>query len=312
MFRLKLIPDNSSFPFLDLFKLGFVFSAILIALSVGSFLYQGLNLGIDFQGGILIEAKSKQGSADVQRLRAELGEMSFGEVSIQLFGAEDEVLIRIQKQEGDEQAQVQVIKEVNALISDGYTVRRTEFVGPTIGAELTQKGILAVVSALAAIMIYIWFRFEWQYSIAAILALSHDVISTIGFFSLTSFEFNLATIAAILTIAGYSINDTVVVFDRIRENFRRYKSWEQNDIINKSLNETLSRTVMTSVTTALALIAIMVFGGPVLRDFAAAMLWGVLIGTYSSIFIAAGVLTYVALNRSGDDNADIPKPEFEE
>ena len=312
MFRLKLIPDNSSFPFLNLFKFGFVFSAILIALSVGSFLYQGLNLGIDFKGGILIEAKSKQGSADVQRLRAELGEMSFGEVSIQLFGAEDEVLIRIQKQEGDEQAQVQVIKEVNALISDGYTVRRTEFVGPTIGAELTQKGILAVVSALVAIMIYIWFRFEWQYSIAAILALSHDVISTIGFFSLTSFEFNLATIAAILTIAGYSINDTVVVFDRIRENFRRYKSWEQNDIINKSLNETLSRTVMTSVTTALALIAIMVFGGPVLRDFAAAMLWGVLIGTYSSIFIAAGVLTYVALNRSGDDNADTPKPEFEE
>ena len=312
MFRLKLIPDNSSFPFLNLFKFGFVFSAILIALSVGSFLYQGLNLGIDFKGGILIEAKSKQGSADVQRLRAELGEMSFGEVSIQLFGAEDEVLIRIQKQEGDEQAQVQVIKEVNSLISDGYTVRRTEFVGPTIAAELTQKGILAVVSALAAIMIYIWFRFEWQYSIAAILALSHDVISTIGFFSLTSFEFNLATIAAILTIAGYSINDTVVVFDRIRENFRRYKSWEQNDIINKSLNETLSRTVMTSVTTALALIAIMVFGGPVLRDFAAAMLWGVLIGTYSSIFIAAGVLTYVALNRSGDDNTDIPKPEFEE
>lgn len=312
MFRLKLIPDNSSFPFLNLFKFGFVFSAILIVLSVGSFLYQGLNLGIDFQGGILIEAKSKQGSADVQRLRAELGEMSFGEVSIQLFGAEDEVLIRIQKQKGDEQAQVQVIKEVNAMILDGYTVRRTEFVGPTIGAELTQKGILAVVSALVAIMIYIWFRFEWQYSIAAILALSHDVISTIGFFSLTSFEFNLATIAAILTIAGYSINDTVVVFDRIRENFRRYKSWEQNDIINKSLNETLSRTVMTSVTTALALIAIMAFGGPVLRDFAAAMLWGVLIGTYSSIFIAAGVLTYVALNRSGDDNADIPKPEFEE
>jgi len=311
MFRLKLIPENSSFLFLNLFKFGFVFSAILIALSVGSFLYQGLNLGIDFRGGILIEAKSKQGSADVQRLRAELGGMSFGEVSIQLFGAEDEILIRIQKQEGDEQAQVQVIKEVNTMISDGYTVRRTEFVGPTIGAELTQKGILAVVSALVAIMIYIWFRFEWQYSIAAILALSHDVVSTIGFFSLTSFEFNLATIAAILTIAGYSINDTVVVFDRIRENFRRYKSWEQNDIINKSLNETLSRTVMTSVTTALALIAIMVFGGAVLRDFAAAMLWGVLIGTYSSVFIAAGLLTYVALNRSGDDSEEVPKPEFE-
>ena len=233
-------------------------------------------------------------------------------MSIQLFGGEDEVLIRIQKQEGDEQAQIKVIKEVNSLISDKYSVRRTEFVGPTIGAELAQKGILAVITALIAIMIYIWFRFEWQYSIAAILALSHDVISTIGFFAITSFEFNLATIAAILTISGYSINDTVVVFDRIRENFRRYKSWKQNDIINKSLNETLSRTVMTSLTTALALISIIVFGGPVLRDFSAAMLWGVFIGTYSSIFIAAGVLTYVSLNRGEDDNGNVSKPEFEE
>ena len=312
MFRLKLIPDDSSFPFLNFLKFGFVFSTILIALSIGSFFFQGLNLGIDFKGGILIEAKSKLGSADVQQLRSELADSTYGEVSIQLFGGEDEVLIRIQKQEGDEQAQVKVIKEVNAILSDSYSIRRTEFVGPTIGAELTQKGILAVISALIAIMIYIWFRFEWQYSIAAIIALTHDVVSTIGFFSITSFEFNLATIAAILTISGYSINDTVVVFDRIRENFRRYKSWEQNDIINKSLNETLSRTVMTSVTTALALIAIIIFGGPVLRDFAAAMLWGVLIGTYSSIFIAAGVLTYVALNRGGDDDGDIPKPEFEE
>ena len=312
MFRLKLIPDNPSLIFLNYFKFGFIFSVVLIVLSIISFLFQGLNLGIDFKGGTLIEAKSKSGRADVQHLRNELQGNSFGEVSIQLFGGEDEVLIRIQKQEGDEQAQIKVIKEVNSLISDKYTVRRTEFVGPTIGAELTQKGILAVISALIAIMIYIWFRFEWQYSIAAILALSHDVISTIGFFAITSFEFNLATIAAILTISGYSINDTVVVFDRIRENFRRYKSWEQNDIINKSLNETLSRTVMTSLTTALALIAIIVFGGPVLRDFSAAMLWGVFIGTYSSIFIAAGALTYVSLNRGEDDNGNVSKPEFEE
>ncbi|MBT5799817.1 MAG: protein translocase subunit SecF, partial [Alphaproteobacteria bacterium] len=170
---------------------------------------------------------------------------------------------------------------------------------------------IAVISALAAIMIYIWFRFEWQYSIAAIIALSHDVLTTIGFFALTSFEFNLTTIAAILTISGYSINDTVVVFDRIRENFRRYKSWEQIDIINKSLNETLSRTVMTSVTTALALIAIIIFGGPVLRDFSTAMLWGVLIGTYSSIFIAAGLLTFVTISRGGDDNSDVAKAELE-
>ena len=272
MFRLKIIPDDTSIPFVKLFKLGFVFSIILVLLSIGSFLYQGLNLGIDFKGGILIEAKSKQGNADVENLRSVLGGESYGEVAIQLFGAKDEVLIRIQKQDGDEKAQAKVVQQINALISDNYTVRRTEFVGPTIGAELTQKGIIAVISALAAIMIYIWFRFEWQYSIAAIIALSHDVLTTIGFFALTSFEFNLTTIAAILTISGYSINDTVVVFDRIRENFRRYKSWEQIDIINKSLNETLSRTVMTSVTTALALIAIIIFGGPVLRDFSTAML----------------------------------------
>ena len=311
MFRLKIIPDDTSIPFVKLFKLGFVFSIILVLLSIGSFLYQGLNLGIDFKGGILIEAKSKQGNADVENLRSVLGGESYGEVAIQLFGAKDEVLIRIQKQDGDEKAQAKVVQQINALISDNYTVRRTEFVGPTIGAELTQKGIIAVISALAAIMIYIWFRFEWQYSIAAIIALSHDVLTTIGFFALTSFEFNLTTIAAILTISGYSINDTVVVFDRIRENFRRYKSWEQIDIINKSLNETLSRTVMTSVTTALALIAIIIFGGPVLRDFSTAMLWGVLIGTYSSIFIAAGLLTFVTISRGGDDNSDVAKAELE-
>lgn len=311
MFRLKIIPDDTSIPFVKLFKLGFVFSIILVLLSIGSFLYQGLNLGIDFKGGILIEAKSKQGNADVENLRSVLGGESYGEVAIQLFGAKDEVLIRIQKQDGDEKAQAKVAQQINALISDNYTVRRTEFVGPTIGAELTQKGIIAVISALAAIMIYIWFRFEWQYSIAAIIALSHDVLTTIGFFALTSFEFNLTTIAAILTISGYSINDTVVVFDRIRENFRRYKSWEQIDIINKSLNETLSRTVMTSVTTALALIAIIIFGGPVLRDFSTAMLWGVLIGTYSSISIAAGLLTFVTISRGGDDNSDVAKAELE-
>lgn len=311
MFRLKIIPDDTSIPFVKLFKLGFVFSIILVLLSIGSFLYQGLNLGIDFKGGILIEAKSKQGNADVENLRSVLGGESYGEVAIQLFGAKDEVLIRIQKQDGDEKAQAKVVQQINALISDNYKVRRTEFVGPTIGAELTKKGIIAVISALAAIMIYIWFRFEWQYSIAAIIALSHDVLTTIGFFALTSFEFNLTTIAAILTISGYSINDTVVVFDRIRENFRRYKSWEQIDIINKSLNETLSRTVMTSVTTALALIAIIIFGGPVLRDFSTAMLWGVLIGTYSSISIAAGLLTFVTISRGGDDNSDVAKAELE-
>ena len=195
-------------------------------------------------------------------------------------------------------AQIAAIQLVGNTLGSDYDIRRTEFVGPTVGAELAEKGILAVVCALLAIMVYIWFRFEWQFSIAAILALTHDVLSTIGLFALTNFEFNLATVAAILTIAGYSINDTVVVFDRVRENLRRYKSYSLGDILNKSLNETLSRTVMTSVTTLLALTAIVIFGGAVLRDFAIAMIWGVLIGTYSSVFVAVGLLSRFDIKRA--------------
>ena len=211
------------------------------------------------------------------------------------------MLIRVQRQEGDESAQIAALSQITQTLGDDYDIRRTEFVGPTVGAELKEKGILAVFCALLAIMVYIWFRFEWQFSIAAILALSHDIISTIGLFALTSFEFNLATVAAILTIAGYSINDTVVVFDRVRENLRRYKSQDQREILNISLNETLSRTVMTSVTTALALIAIILFGGAVLRDFAIALLWGVAIGTYSSIFVAVGFLSRFDLKAAAEE-----------
>ena len=196
-------------------------------------------------------------------------------------------------------------------LGDGFEIRRTEFVGPTIGAELAQKGIMAVLCALGAIMVYIWFRFEWQFSIAAIIALTHDVISTIGLFALTGFEFNLATVAAVLTIAGYSINDTVVLFDRVRENLRKFKSWEQQDILNKSVNETLSRTVMTSVTTALALIGIILFGGAVLRDFAIGMLWGVAIGTYSSVFVAIALINRFDLKKAQDEPNDISVPEYE-
>jgi preprotein translocase SecF subunit len=221
------------------------------------------------------------------------------------------VLIRVQKQEGDERAQLQAIQKITEALGGAYEIRRTEFVGPTVGAELAEKGVLAVACALFAIMIYIWFRFEWQFSIAALLALTHDVFTTVGLFALTGFEFNLATLAAILTIAGYSINDTVVVFDRVRENLRKYKSWDQEKILNKSLNETLSRTVMTSVTTAIALIAIILFGGAVLRDFALAMLWGVTIGTYSSIFIAVGLISRFDLKRSNDEDNHVPTPEYE-
>jgi preprotein translocase subunit SecF len=304
--RLKLVPSDTKIDFMRLRLPALGMSSLLVLASIGIFLISGLNLGIDFKGGILIEARNMGGPAAISDLRSDLEKLDLGDISLQGFGVETDVLIRVQRQEGDEKAQIAAIEAISKTLGSDYDVRRTEFVGPTVGAELAEKGMLAVGCALLAILIYIWFRFEWQFSIAAIIALGHDVISTIGLFALTAFEFNLATVAAILTIAGYSINDTVVVFDRVRENLRRYKSYEQRDILNKSLNETLSRTVMTSVTTMLALVAIVIFGGAVLRDFALAMIWGVLIGTYSSIFVAVGMLARFDLKRSDEegDEAD--------
>lgn len=304
--RLKLVPSDTKIDFMRLRLPALGMSSLLVLASIGIFLISGLNLGIDFKGGILIEARNMSGPAAISDLRSDLEKLDLGDISLQGFGVETDVLIRVQRQEGDEKAQIAAIEAITKTLGSDYDVRRTEFVGPTVGAELTEKGMLAVGCALLAILIYIWFRFEWQFSIAAIIALGHDVISTIGLFALTAFEFNLATVAAILTIAGYSINDTVVVFDRVRENLRRYKSYEQRDILNKSLNETLSRTVMTSVTTTLALVAIVIFGGAVLRDFALAMIWGVLIGTYSSVFVAVGMLARFDLKRSDEegDEAD--------
>ena len=308
--RLKLVPSDTSINFLKHRRIAFIFSLFLVASSIGLFVVKGLNLGIDFKGGILIEARNTTGPADISGLRADLGQLGLGDISLQEFGTPTDVLVRVQRQEGDEEAQIAAIAAISSTLGDSYDIRRTEFVGPTVGAELAEKGMLAVACALLAIMVYIWFRFEWQFSIAAILALAHDVLSTVGLFALTSFEFNLATVAAILTIAGYSINDTVVVFDRVRENLRRYKSYEIKDIINKSLNETLSRTVMTSFTTLLALLAITIFGGAVLRDFALAMIWGVLIGTYSSIFVAVGFLSRFDIrHQEPDDGVDMPETE---
>ena len=308
--RLKLVPSDTSINFLKHRRIAFIFSIFLVVSSIGLFVVKGLNLGIDFKGGILIEARNTTGPADLSGLRGDLGQLGLGDISLQEFGTPTDVLVRVQRQEGDEEAQIAAIAAISSTLGDSYDIRRTEFVGPTVGAELAEKGMLAVACALLAIMVYIWFRFEWQFSIAAILALAHDVLSTVGLFALTSFEFNLATVAAILTIAGYSINDTVVVFDRVRENLRRYKSYEIEDIINKSLNETLSRTVMTSFTTLLALLAITIFGGAVLRDFALAMIWGVLIGTYSSVFVAVGFLSSFDIrHQEPDDGVDVPETE---
>jgi len=260
----------------------------------------------------LLEVRAKNVEKNnINELRQKVLTLNAGEISIQNFGKDGDFLIRIQKQDGDQKQQIAMIEKVQNLINSDYSVRRSEFVGPTVGDELKTAGIYAVSLSLLAIMVYIWFRFEWQFSFAAIIALVHDVISTIGLFSVLQLEFNLATIAAILTTAGYSINDTVVIFDRVRENLRRYKSKDHYYIYNKSINETLSRTVITSVTTLIALFIIFFFGGAVLSDFALAMIWGVLIGTFSSIFVAVSILTFFDINKGEKVEDQTNVPEYE-
>ena len=309
---LRLIPPNTNFDFLHYKKLAFLFSGIIIIGTFLSLYLNNLNYGIDFKGGILLELRSKNtNSTNIDELRSKISKLNAGEVSIQNFGKDIDFLVRIQKQEGDQKEQIAMIEKVKSLTIEDYDIRRSEFVGPVVGEELKTAGILAVSLALLSIMIYIWFRFEWQFSIAAIIALTHDVLTTVGLFSILQLEFNLATIAAILTTAGYSINDTVVIFDRVRENLRRYKSKDHYFIYNKSINETLSRTVMTSVTTLIALFIIFFFGGAVLSDFSLAMIWGVLIGTFSSIFVAVSILTFFNINKGDKIDNETNIPEYE-
>ena len=311
---LRLVPNNTNFDFLRIKVIAFFSSLIILSATFISLIINNLNYGIDFKGGILLELRSKNSNTpNINDLREKISTLNAGEVSIQNFGKETDFLVRIQKQEGNQKEQIAMIEKVKSLTEQDYAVRRSEFVGPIVGEELKTAGIYAVSLALLSIMIYIWFRFEWQFSIAAILALIHDVLTTIGLFSILQLEFNLATIAAILTTAGYSINDTVVIFDRVRENLRRYKSKTHYFIYNKSINETLSRTVITSVTTLLALFIIFFFGGAVLSDFALAMIWGVIIGTFSSIFVAVSLLTYFNINKGEkiDDRTNIPEYEKE-
>lgn len=298
MFMLRLVPAKTNIPFLSLRKLSFVLSLILVLGSIGAFFAFGLNFGIDFRGGTLIEIKTN-GPANIAAMRTNLTGLNIGEVSIQEFGAPDDVLIRIQQQKGDEKAQQATIKLVKDTLQPVVKeFRRTEYVGPKVGSELKEAGTLAVLLAIGAILLYVWFRFEWQFGVGAVAALSHDVIATIGLFAVLQLDFNLSTLAAILTIAGYSINDTVVVFDRVRENLRRYKKESLLSLLNRSVNDTLSRTVLTSITTLLALLALYFFGGDIIRGFAFAMIWGVLVGTYSSIFVAAPLLLYLKLDRT--------------
>ncbi len=289
---LRLIPAGINLQFIAKRMIFFVFSGLLVVMSVGLFTIKGVNYGIDFKGGILIEVRTPD-AADPGAMRLALSDLGLGEVALQEFGAPTDVLIRVQRQEGGEKAQQAAVEAVKAALGPGVEYRRTEFVGPKVSEELFWDGVMAVTFAILAILVYIWFRFEWQFGVGAVVALVHDVLSTIGLFSLLGLEFNLSTVAAILTIAGYSINDTVVVFDRVRENLRKFKTMPLAELFNRSINETLSRTVMTSVTTLLALLSLYLLGGEVLRGFSFAMIWGVLIGTYSSVCLAVPMLLYL-------------------
>ena len=296
MFPVRFVPAETKIPFLGLRNVAFFGSMGAVIASVVLFLMLGLNYGIDFRGGTLIELKTP-GNADVVSLRSQIGSLDLGDVAIQEFGSPDVVLIRLEQQPGGDEAQQIVITKIKETLGEGMTYRRVEVVGPTVSGELVQGSAVAVLVAIMAVLIYIWFRFEWQFSVGAVLALVHDVVVTIGMFSILQLEFNLSIIAAILTIVGYSLNDTVVVYDRVRENLRRYKKMPLEDLLNLSINNTLSRTILTSVTTLVALLSLYIFGGENLRGFTFAMIWGVVIGTYSSIFIASPLLLRLGVKR---------------
>jgi len=371
----RLFTFKRKFDFLGPRRTALILSTLVNIIALAGVFTIGLNFGIDFKGGIAIQAKAKQGVANLEQLRSTIGALGVGEVSLQEFGDPSTALIRVQRQDGGAQCvagaqrvmlkragpgwqvkpgpagtgdveltapsaldagnwrdavsrvgltvqerqlprgtvntaridmspeqraewcQQVAIKLVEDAIGGGYELRGTESVGPKIGEELMQSGILAVIATMAAIAIYVWFRFEWQFAVGALIAMLHDVISTLGVFVVLQLDFSLTALAAVLTIAGYSINDTVVIFDRVRENMRRYKKLSLVDLLNQSINETLSRTLMTSGTVFVAVVALVLFGGPVLYSFSVAMLWGVIVGTYSSIFIASPVLILLGTER---------------
>jgi len=315
--RLKLVPAGTTFNFLGSWRVTFGLSAVMFAASIAAFLLIGLNFGIDFRGGTSIRTEART-AVDVATYRNAVSALGVGDVAISevfdpTFGPERNVaMIRIQAQEGGESITPEVLAQVEQAlrgVDPSLTFTSVESVGPKVSGELIVSALIAVGAALVAIMIYIWLRFEWQFGLGALAALIHDVVLTIGLFSVLQIRFDLAIIAALLTIVGYSINDTVVVFDRIRENLIKYKKRELIEVMNLSINETLSRTVMTSLTTLLALMSLFVLGGDVIRGFVFAMIWGVVVGTWSSVFVAAVVVKRLGVKRdwSKGDGGEAPK-----
>ncbi len=309
----RFFPERPNFQIVSRRRFAYLLSGSAMIAALAMTFLIGLNLGIDFRGGSLIETRFKS-PPSISDLRNTVDNLGLGEVTIQEFGNPTDILIRIQRQPGAVEDQTKAIKTITDALGQEVEIRRTEFIGPTVGEELKEAGAIAVLLSLIGIVAYVWFRFEWQFAVAGIAALIHDVIITIGLFAITGWEFNLATIAALLTIAGYSINDTVVVFDRVRENLRRFKQEPLPTLLNRSVNDTLSRTVMTSLTTIIALFALAIFGGEVIRDFTYALIWGIIIGTYSSIFVASCFLLFfrdVRYMQPSVNKADISSEDME-
>ena len=305
---LRIVPDNTNFDFIRFRRVSFPISAVLSIVAIVLYFTHGLNFGIDFMGGTLIEVQSKAGPADIAKMRSTLSELGLGEVQLQEFGGPENVLVRLAQQPGGEQAQQAAVLKVQGALGDTVDYRRVEVVGPRVSGELLYLGIMGIFAAIGAILIYLWFRFEWQFALGAMIANVHDIVLTLGFMSITQVDFDLTSIAALLTILGYSLNDTVVIYDRIREMLRRYKKMPMTDLLNVSINATLSRSIITHVTVSLSLLALLLFGGQAIHSFTATMMFGVvLVGTYTSVFIASPILIYLGVGTGRQYVPDTPE-----
>jgi preprotein translocase subunit SecF len=312
---LRIVPDDTKFDFMRFRRISFPLSAAMSILAITLYFFHGLNFGIDFKGGLLIEVKTISGQpADLAQMRSTLGGLGLGEVQLQQFGTPDDVLIRVGEQPGGDEAQQAAVIKVRGALGTNRNYQRVEVVGPRVSGELLSYGVIGLMLAIFCILIYLWFRFEWQFALGAMIANVHDIVLTIGFMSITRIDFDLTSIAALLTILGYSLNDTVVIYDRIREMLRRYKKMPMPELLNASVNQTLSRSVITHLTVSLALLALLLFGGQAIHSFTATMMFGVvLVGTYTSVFIASPILIYLGVGRGGDaltraEAKDVEKP----
>jgi preprotein translocase subunit SecF len=302
---LRIVPDDTHFDFTQFRRISFPISATLSIVAITLFFTHGLNFGIDFKGGTLLEVQAKAGAADLAAMRATLTALNLGDVQLQQFGGPADVLIRVAEQPGGDAAQQEAVNKVRGALGDSVDYRRVEVVGPRVSGELLAYGMVGLMLAIFSILIYLWFRFEWQFALGAMIANVHDIVLTIGFMSISQVDFDLTSIAALLTILGYSLNDTVVIYDRIREMLRRYKKMPMPQLLNESINSTLSRSIITHLTVSLALLALLLFGGHAIHSFTAVMMFGVvLVGTYTSIFIAAPILIYLGVHSS---RADVPE-----